>query len=110
MLQQLRSCRDGVVFARRHCVMPIGFSEEDLPHEAVTAPDKVLSFGMAPARVELTNHIDAVRFDDAKPNAVRGAHGSQEVSFIGRDGLIRNKRASGREQVQVDVDQMPRTE
>lgn len=94
----------------RSVLIAFGFNEEDLPQESFTAADTVLSFGIAPTRVDLLNNIDGVRFEEAKPNVVRGTYGAVAVSFIGRDDLIRNKRASGRQQDQVDVDQILRTE
>lgn len=94
----------------RSVLIAFGFNEEDLPQESFTAADTVLSFGIAPTRVDLLNDIDGMRFADAKSNVVRGTYGAVQVAFIGRDDLIRNKRASAREQDRVDIDQILRAE
>jgi hypothetical protein len=44
-----------------------------------------------------------VSFDEAIANSVRGRYGDIDVSFIGRIELIKNKRASGRDQDLVDA-------
>jgi hypothetical protein len=54
--------------------------------------------------VDLLTAIDGVSFADAWAGRVGGRFGSQEVSYIGRTELIRNKRASGRPQDLADVD------
>jgi len=94
----------------RAALVASGFEEEDLPEEAFSAEGNVLSFGVAPSRVDLVNAIDGVRYADAKPNAVRGAYGGVEVSFIGRDELIQNKRAASRAQDKADVEQLTQSD
>ncbi len=90
----------------RSALMAFGFEREDLPEEAFAAPGNVLTFGEAPSRVDLLNAIDGVRYADAKANAVRGSYGSAQVTFIGRDDLIRNKRATTRPQDKVDAEEL----
>ena len=52
--------------------------------------------GIPPARVDILMSIDGVRFDEAWPNRKESALGAAPAWFIGREDLIRNKRASGR--------------
>ncbi|HNR31919.1 MAG TPA: nucleotidyltransferase [Candidatus Hydrogenedentes bacterium] len=90
----------------RAALVAFGFEEQDLPEDAFSTTDSVVSFGVEPSRVNLLNEIDGVAFAEAKRNSVRGAYGSVEVSFIGRDDLIQNKRATARAQDKVEIDQL----
>lgn len=87
-------------------LIAFGFQHEDLPKEEFLRPNNVLTFGVAPARVDLLNTIDGLTFADASPNAVRGSYGQVSIRFIGREDLIRNKRASGRSQDRVDAEEL----
>ncbi len=51
-----------------------------------------------------TEDIDGMTFAEAPGGVVQGRYGSVEVTFIGRDDLIRNKRASGRHRDLGDVE------
>jgi hypothetical protein len=90
----------------RAALIEFGFTEENLPVQAFAAPGNVLTFGVVPSRVDLLNSIDGVRYSDAKPNIVRGSYGCVEVSFIGRNDLIQNKRATRRTQDKADAEEL----
>ena len=90
----------------RTALVAFGFEQQDLPEEAFTTQGNTLTFGVAPSRVDLVNDIDGVRYADAKPNVVRGAYGGVEVTFIGRNELIQNKRATHRAQDKVDAEEL----
>jgi len=53
-----------------------------------------LTFGVVPARVDLINNTDGVTYEEARRNVVRGTCGKVEVTFIGFDDLIKNKKAT----------------
>jgi len=90
----------------RAALVAFGFEPQDLPEKAFTTRGNILTFGVPPTRVDLVNDIDGVRYADAKPNVVRGAYGGVEVTFIGRDELIQNKRATPRAQDKVDAEEL----
>ncbi len=90
----------------RNALIAFGFEEQNLPQEAFTAKKNVLSFGTAPTRVDLLNDIDGVQYAEAKKNVVRGTYGNVGVSFIGRDDLLRNKRATSRTQDKADAEEL----
>ena len=46
--------------------------------------------------VDILMSIAAVRFEDAWPNRTQSRLGNEAAGFIGRDDLVKNKRASGR--------------
>lgn len=92
----------------RTALVAFGFSEKDLPADVFATEGAVLTFGVVPTRVDMVNRIDGVRFDDAKPNVVRGTYGDVEVTFIGLDELIRNKRSTPRARDKGDVEELTR--
>jgi hypothetical protein len=57
-------------------------------------------------RIDLLNRIDGVTFAEARGGVVRGRYGSVEVTFIGLDDLLRNKRASGRHRDLGDIEEL----
>ncbi len=90
----------------RQALVKFGFQEEDLPLDAFTTAGNVLTFGSAPARVDLLNEIDGVTFDEAWPNAVRGRYGNVDVTFIGLADLVKNKKATPRIKDKGDVEEL----
>lgn len=52
--------------------------------------------GIPPVRIDILMSVDGVRFHEAWPNRQESAIGRERAWFIGRQDLIRNKRASGR--------------
>ena len=90
----------------RQALMAFGFREEDLPLEAFTTAGNVLTFGIAPTRVDLLNEIDGVTYDEAYPNVVRGKYGDVDVTFIGLADLVKNKKATPRIKDKGDVEEL----
>lgn len=68
-----------------------------------SAPDEVIWFGAPPRRVDLLRSIDGVSFDSARSRGVRTRLGDLEVSIIGLDDLITNKKTAGRDTDLVDA-------
>jgi hypothetical protein len=90
----------------RQVLVEFGFREESLPREAMRTPGNVIAMGVAPVRIDLVNQIDGVEFSEAHRNVVRGTYGSVEVSFIGREDLIRNKSATPRAKDKADIEEL----
>ena len=59
-------------------------------------PDHVYQIGLPPRRIDILTSISGVSFDEAAADAVDGNLGGVPVKFIGREAMVRNKRASGR--------------
>jgi hypothetical protein len=97
-----RSSKDNITRIRK-ALIEFGFAENDLPESIFEEPGNIIQFGVSPLRVDIINEIDGVSFDEAIANSVRGRYGDIDVSFIGRIELIKNKRASGRDQDLVDA-------
>lgn len=80
-------------------VAAIGLTREDLTH-----PDKVVQIGLPPRRIDVLTSISGVEFDEAWPARVTHEVEGLSVPFLGRDALVRNKRASGRTRDKADLE------
>ena len=66
--------------------------------------DVVFQIGVPPNRIDVVTGIDGLTFAEAWPNRLRATFGDQAISVIGRQDLVRNKRASGRPQDLLDAE------
>jgi len=69
-----------------------------------SAPGVVYQIGLPPGRIDVLTELTGIAFDDAWPGRVRRPFGDIDVDFIGREGFVLNKRATGRPKDLVDVD------
>lgn len=81
-----------------------GFAGLGLEPGDFSSADTLISLGYPPERVDIVSAIDGVSWQDAWGRRFPGSFGGVEVFFIGREELIRNKRASGRPQDRLDAD------
>ena len=65
--------------------------------------DQVYQIGLPPRRIDLLTSISGVDFDEAFRARQEVDVGTMKVPFLGREALVRNKRASGREKDLLDV-------
>ena len=77
-----------------HGVEPTTFAE----------PGQAYRFGVPPLRVELLTEISGVSFDEAAREALFTEVAGRVVPVIGREALLRNKRAAGRHKDLDDVE------
>lgn len=87
-------------------LVDFGFEAGSVPLETLGKPNTVLAIGVEPVRIDLLNRIDGIDFEDARTDVVRGRYGNVDVTFIGKDDLIRNKRATGRQRDLGDVEEL----
>lgn len=66
-------------------------------------PDVVFQIGVPPSRIDVLTGISGVTFDEAWPRRVMVTVSGRSVAVLGRDELIRNKKASGRPRDLADV-------
>ncbi len=71
--------------------------------------DCVIQLGRAPNRVDLLTGISGVGFEEAWGGRVMASLSGVEVAVIGREHLIRNKRAAGRVKDRADIEWLERT-
>jgi predicted nucleotidyltransferase len=71
-------------------------------------PGMIYQIGLPPRRIDLLTEISGVSFDEAwlsrEPSEIDG----RTVCFIGRDALLKNKRAAGRPKDLADVARLTR--
>lgn len=59
-------------------------------------PEMVIQIEVPPRRIDVLTDVTGLAFDDAWSTRVMHRVDELDVPFLGRDALIRNKRASGR--------------
>ena len=64
--------------------------------------------GVKPLRIEVLTRISGVSYDEAAATTLRANVDGRVVSVIGRDALLRNKRAAGRHKDLDDVEWLER--
>jgi hypothetical protein len=84
-------------------LVAFGAPLHELTHQDLVADDVVFQIGLAPNRIDLLTTIGGVTFDEAWPRRTTVALWGQSVPVIGREDLIRNKRASGRPRDLADL-------
>ncbi len=68
-----------------------------------TTPGTVYQVGLPPRRIDLLTEITGVPFDEAWRDRVHTTIAGLEIDVLGRQSLLRNKRATGRPKDLVDV-------
>lgn len=69
----------------------LGIRQSDLE-----APDVVVQIGLPPRRIDVLTGVTGVEFEDAWAGRVVHRVEELHVPFLGREALVRNKRATGR--------------
>jgi hypothetical protein len=85
-----------------------GFAATGLDETSFTTPDKIIQLGRPPNRIDLLTGISGLSFDEAWASRVTGELDGITVPFLGRDSLLKNKRASGRPKDLADVAEIER--
>lgn len=80
------------------------FPETGVDPAIFLRPDVMIRMGVPPHRIELLTKISGVEFEACYPRRVTDKVGDIEVSYIGKEDLIVNKRASGRYKDLDDLD------
>ena len=75
----------------------------DLTASDLARDGTVFQLGVPPRRIDLLTSIDGVTFDEAWPDRIVARLGDLKVVVIGRDALVRNKRAARRPKDLVDL-------
>ena len=70
---------------------------------ALLSPNTVTFFGVPPLRIDLLASISGVTTDHVFASALTTTVGSQTLLVIGREALLANKKASGRDKYRRDV-------
>ena len=81
-----------------------GFGGLDLSVVDFSTEDRVVQLGYPPVRVDLLTSISGVSWSEAVESAETFRFGPIEVRYLGRDTLIKNKRATGRTKDLADIE------
>lgn len=77
--------------------------EMQLSRADLEARGTVIQIGLPPRRIDLMTQLTGLEFDEAWPHRVLLPVAQVETPFLGRDDLVRNKRACGRPKDLADL-------
>ncbi|MEO6990845.1 MAG: DUF6036 family nucleotidyltransferase [Candidatus Baltobacteraceae bacterium] len=77
---------------------------EDLSVDDLCVPDTFYIMGRPPNQIDIITTIDGISFETAWPNRVEATYAGVPVSYIGREDLIKNKKAADRPQDRLDLE------
>jgi hypothetical protein len=80
-----------------------GAPRRKLKIEDLCTADNVYQIGVAPNRIDFLTSITGVEFDEAWEHRTQTQINGMTVSVIGREQLLKNKRATGRPKDLVDA-------
>jgi hypothetical protein len=80
-----------------------GYPPSEIRVEDFLEPEQVVQLGRPPNRIDVLTSIDGVTWEEAWESRLEVPLGASRCWAIGREPLIKNKRASGRPQDLADV-------
>ena len=83
-----------------------GFGDLGLTADDFLTAESVLQLGVPPLRLDFLNSLTGVSWNEAYAGRVNGTYGDIQVYYIGRDQLIKNKRATGRQRDLADLEML----
>jgi predicted nucleotidyltransferase len=83
-----------------------GFGEIGINQEDFLQPDFVVEIGREPRKIQVLTGIDGVTFSDCRSRRVEIELQGMNLKFIGKEDLIRNKKASARSKDLIDIDEL----
>ena len=100
-------CAEGAEFVvgGAHAVM-FGAPVADLSVDDLAVKGTIFQIGVAPNRIDVLTSIDAVEFDAAYPRSVQTTYGTVPMRVLSVDDLVTNKRAVGRKQDEIDLENL----
>jgi hypothetical protein len=81
-----------------------GFAESGFKEPDFLKAGQLIQLGRAPTRIDLLTSISGVSSDEAFASKVSAELDGIPVFVLGKDALVRNKRAVGRPQDLADID------
>lgn len=79
---------------------------QDLTVDDLGTPDVVYQIGLAPNRVDLMTSVTGLSFPEAWAGRIGARYADLEIHVVGREQLIRNKKALGRAQDYLDLENL----
>jgi len=81
-----------------------GFELENLSGKDFTNKNQVVQLGYEPVRIDILTSLTGCTFDEVWGNRIELPYGKTKTYFIGKEQLIKNKRATGRMQDLADLE------
>lgn len=100
--------RPTAVNARRVRVALAAFGAplSDLTEEDLATPGTIFQIGVAPNRIDVITSVEALDFELAHAQATSSTYGGVPIRLLSKEHLLRNKRAVGRPQDLIDVENL----
>ncbi len=98
----IRPTRDNAVRVWQ-ALVAFGAPLETLTLDDLTTPGVFFQIGLPPRRIDILTAIDGVEFQEAWQTRLECEIDGIELPVLGREALIRNKRAAGRPKDLADV-------
>jgi hypothetical protein len=76
----------------------------DLTVHDLASPGVIYQIGLPPRRIDILTEVSGIEFGEAWSARFNQVVDGIEVSFLGRDALLRNKRAAGRAKDLLDIE------
>jgi hypothetical protein len=92
----------------RRAIEIFGMPVDKISVDDLASPGLVLQFGVPPQRIDVMTSVSGITFDEAWPRRILVDVEGKQHPVIGKNDLIRNKRAAARAQDLVDVDALER--
>ena len=83
-----------------------GFSSAEINEDDFKNRNNIFRIGNPPYRIDVMTEIDGVTFKECYPNKIEKEIDNTIMNFIGFSDLIKNKKASGRKQDLLDLDNL----
>jgi len=80
-----------------------GFEESNFKESDFLEPEQIIQLGRAPSRIDLLTSISGVSTNEAFASKISAMLDEIPVFILGKNALIRNKRAVGRPQDLADL-------
>jgi hypothetical protein len=79
---------------------------KDISQNDFLDTDLIYQIGVAPNRIDILMGMSQLSFDDAEKNSVPSTYGGVPIQIIGKNDLIKTKKATGRDQDLLDVQRL----
>jgi hypothetical protein len=76
-------------------IAAFGFPVDAVSPSDIASGNKVIQMGVEPVQIHVMSDISGVSWEEVWSTRVRGKCGDHDVSFIGREAFVKNKKASG---------------
>jgi len=89
-----------------HALTQFGFGSLGLKESDFTIEDQIIQLGVPPVRIDLITSLTGVSWEEVFSGCQKGSYGDVVVLFIGKEQLIKNKRATGRKKDIADLESL----